>query len=146
MGQAREISDRVTNLINDHDAQGIAALFAEDGIFIDPTGKHQGRNAIVEYWESFFQAFPDMRGRDEFKAESGETAINEWTATGTHTGPLEGPQGTIAPTGKGITIRGADAITVRDGLITSHRAYYDQMGFMIQLGLIPEEAVAASTT
>jgi steroid delta-isomerase-like uncharacterized protein len=146
MGQAREISDRYTDLINGHDAQGIAALFAEDGIFIDPTGEHRGRDAIIQYWEGFFQAFPDMKGRDEFKAESGDTAINEWTASGTNSGPLEGPGVTIPATGKEITIRGADAITVRDGLIESHRAYFDQLAFMIQLGLIPEGAIAASIT
>jgi uncharacterized protein (TIGR02246 family) len=50
MGQAREISDRYTDLINAHDAQGIAALFADDGIFIDPTGEYRGRDAIVQYF------------------------------------------------------------------------------------------------
>jgi steroid delta-isomerase-like uncharacterized protein len=146
MGRAREISDRYTDLINAHDAQGIAALFAEDGIFIDPTGEYRGREAITQYWEGFFQAFPDMQGRDEFEAESGDTAINEWTASGTNSGPLEGPEGSIPPTGKQITVRGADAITVRDGLIQSHRVYYDQLAFMIQLGLLPEGAIAASAT
>jgi ketosteroid isomerase-like protein len=83
-----------------------------------------------------------MVGRDEFKAESGDTAINEWSASGTHQGPLETPEGTIPATGKQITIRGCDVVTVRDGRITSHRAYFDQLSFMAQLGLLPEEAAA----
>ena len=100
MAQAREVSDRYTELINAHDAHGIAALFADDGVLVDPGGEQRGREAIAQYWEGFFQAFPDMRGQDDFEAENGDTAINEWSASGTHTGPLEGPDGAIPATGK----------------------------------------------
>ena len=144
MGQAREISDRYTDLINAHDAEGIGALFADDGAIVDPGGEYRGRDAIVAYWTGFFQAFPEMEGADTFKAESGDTAINEWSASGRHTGPLEGPEGTIPATGKSLTLRGVDAITVSDGLIQSQRVYFDQMSFMAQLGLIPEGAGATA--
>jgi steroid delta-isomerase-like uncharacterized protein len=142
MEQARDVSDRYTDAINAHDANAIAGLFADDGVMSDPTGEVRGRDAIAEYWQGFFTAFPDLAGRDEFKAESGDTAINEWAASATNTGPLETPQGTIPATGKRMTLRGCDAITVREGLITSQRIYYDQLGFMTQLGLVPEEAAA----
>jgi len=138
MAEAREISDRYTDAINAQDAEAIGALYADDGVLNDPAGEFQGPEAIVEYWRRFFAAFPDLSGRDEFKAESGDTAINEWSASGTHSGPMETPEGTIPATGKRLTLRGADAITVRDGLIRSHRVYYDQLGFMTQLGLVPE--------
>jgi steroid delta-isomerase-like uncharacterized protein len=144
MQEAREISDQYTDLMNEHDAAGLAALYADDGTFIDPTGEYRGRDAITEYWDGFLTAFPDMHVEDDFKAENGDTAINEWTISGTQTGSLEGPEGTIPATGKGITVRGVDALTVRDGLIQSHRVYYDQFGFMIQLGLVPERAAATS--
>jgi steroid delta-isomerase-like uncharacterized protein len=143
MAEAREISDRYTDLINAHDAEGCGALYADDGVLTDPSGEYQGREAVVQYWEGFFRAFPDISGRDEFKAESGDTAINEWTASGTNDGPLETPEGTIPATGKRVTIRGADALTARDGRITSHRVYYDQLAFMSQLGLAPEGAPAS---
>ncbi len=78
-----------------------------------------------------------------FTAESGDTAISEWTTSGTHDGPLETPEGTIPATGKRVTLRGCDAMTVRDGRITSHRVYYDQLAFMTRLGLVPEGAAAA---
>ncbi len=138
MAEAREISDRYTDALNAQDAEAIGALYADDGVLNEPAGEFQGPEAIVEHWRRFFAAFPDLSGRDEFKAESGDTAINEWSASGTHSGPMETPEGTIPATGKRLTLRGADAITVRDGLIRSHRVYYDQMGFMTQLGLVPE--------
>jgi steroid delta-isomerase-like uncharacterized protein len=143
MTEARELSDRQTDLINAHDAQGIGALYADDAVLSDPSGEFQGREAIVKYWEEFFRAFPDLSGSDDFKADTGDTAINEWSASGTNEGPIETPEGTIPATGKRVELRGADAMTVRDGQITSHRVYYDQLAFLTQLGLVPE-ATAAS--
>ena len=58
-----------------------------------------------------------MHVQDDFKAENGDTAINEWTISGTQTGPLEGPEGTIPATGKGITVRGVDALTGRNVIV-----------------------------
>ncbi len=142
MSQAREISDRFTAAINDHDADAIGMLFAEDGVFTEPAGEYRGREEIVRYWERFFAAFPDLSARDEFKAESGDTAINEWSVTGTNTGSLESPEGTLEPTGKRVTVRGCDALTVQGGLIRTHRGYYDQLTLLTQLGLVPEGAMA----
>ncbi len=143
MAEAREISDRYTDAINAHDADAIGALYADDGVLSDPSGEFRGPEAIVQYWERFFTAFPDMNGRDEFTAESGDTAINEWSFSGTNSGPMETPEGTIPATGKRMTLRGCDALTVREGRIQSHRAYYDQLAFMTQLGLVPEGATAS---
>ena len=142
MAKARELSDRYTDAINAHDARAIGALFSENGVFEEPAGRFEGRQAIVEYWVRFFEAFPDLNGRDDFRAESGDTAINEWSMSGTNSGPMETPEGTIPATGKRVTVRGCDVITARDGLIVSQRAYYDQLGFMSQLGLVPEGALA----
>ena len=144
MGTARAVSDRYTDLINAHDAAAIGEFFAEDGVLVDPSGEFKGRSAIVDYWEGFFRAFPAMVGADEFKAESGNTAINEWSASGSHDGPLDSPEGAIPATGKTVSIRGVDAITVERGLITSQRVYYDQLSFMVQLGLMPEPAAAGA--
>jgi steroid delta-isomerase-like uncharacterized protein len=143
MAEARHISDRYTEAINAHDAAAIGALYADDGVFKEPAGEFRGREAIVQYWERLFAAFPDLSGRDEFKAESGDTAINEWTFSGTNSAPLETPEGVIPATGKRVTFRGCDALTVREGRIRSHRAYYDQLQMMTQLGLVPERAAAS---
>jgi steroid delta-isomerase-like uncharacterized protein len=143
MANAREVSDRYTELINAHDAEGIGALFAEDGEFSEPGGEFKGREAIVGYWRVMFQAFPDLQGRDDFKADAGDSAFNEWTAEGTHSGPFETPEGAIPPTGKRVTLRGCDIVAVRGGRIYNQRAYYDQLAMMQQLGLVPEGAVAS---
>src|SRR5919109_3209022 len=144
MANARQVSDRYTDAINAHDAEAIAALYAEGAGLEEPAGEFKGREAMREYWQRFFVAFPDLEVGDEFKAENGDTAINEWFFSGTNSGPMETPEGPLPATGKRITIRGCDVLTVRGGLIESHRAYYDQLGLMTQLGLVPEEAAALS--
>jgi steroid delta-isomerase-like uncharacterized protein len=143
MSDAREVSNRYTDAINAHDAGALAALYADSSGLVEPAGTFMGREAVSEYWSRLFEAFPDVKARDTFKAEKGDTAINEWTLTGTNTGPMETPEGIMPATGKPFTIRGCDVLTVRDGLILEHRAYYDQVAFMSQLGLLPE-AVALS--
>jgi ketosteroid isomerase-like protein len=38
-----------------------------------------------------------------------------------------------------VSLRGVDIITVEDGAITRHNFYFDQMGFLAQLGLMPDQ-------
>jgi SnoaL-like polyketide cyclase len=47
-------------------------------------------------------------------------------------------QGKIPATGKHVRVRACDIATVQNGVITSHRFYFDQMEFLGQLGLVPE--------
>jgi steroid delta-isomerase-like uncharacterized protein len=143
MTTAREISDRYTEAVNAHDAEAIAALYEDGAALSDPTGEFTGREAIIGYWRTYFDAFPDLQARDEHRYDVGDTAMNEWSVTGTHSEPLETPEGAIPATGKRTTLRGCDILTVRDGLIQSHRAYYDQMGFLAQLGLVPDGVTAS---
>ena len=143
MTNAREISNRFTEAIGAHDANAIGALFAEDAVFSEPAGTFEGRDAIVQYWQRFFEAFPDLSVRDELKADTPDSAVNEWSATGTNAGSMETPEGTIPATGRRVTIRGCDIVTVQEGRIQAHRAYYDQLSLMEQLGLVPEGAATS---
>jgi len=68
---------------------------------------------------------------------SGNTVAMEWTMSGTHTGPLVGPMGTIPASNKRVTVKGAE-FTRHDaqGLIVDERGYFDMASFMMQLGLM----------
>ena len=61
--------------------------------------------------------------------------VREFDATGTHQAELQG----IPPTGKKITVLVCDVVTTKDGKVLSEREYYDQLGMMQQLGVIPTE-------
>ena len=144
MGDARQVMDQATEAINRHDVDALAELYADDAIVVDPFGETRGRDAVREFWRGFFEAFPDMNGVAERKHESGSTAIDEWTFSGTHTGPMPTPTGeTVPATGRRVEIRGADFATVENGKIVDHRVYFDQMQLLGQLGLVPEGAASA---
>lgn len=66
--------------INRHDADAVAASFAEDGVvidFSDPSVVHRGRAAVAAVARSVYEAFPDVTyelvslvvGRDRLSAE-----------------------------------------------------------------------------
>ena len=142
MATAREVSDRYTELINAHDARGDRCPVRGRRSVHRACRRvsRAGRGDLL--LGALLRGLPGHEGQDTFKAEAGDTAINEWTVSGTNTGPMETPEGTIPATGKRVSVSGSDALTVRDGLIRSQRAYYDQLAFMTQLGLVPEGAAS----
>lgn len=140
MGQAREVMDRVTTAVMAKDKEAVLACYSADAVAVTPDeGEIKGREAISEYLSHFGEAFPDLSYEHGQKYEAGDVAIDEGFVTGTNTGPLRLPTGESQdPTGKQIRIRSCDIAHVEKGLITRHHFYFDQMEFMNQLGLLPE--------
>lgn len=56
------------------------------------------------------------------------------------TGTLPTPNGPIPPTGRSLNLESVDFIEVVDGKFASWHAYYNQLSFMAQLGLLPAPA------
>ncbi|WAZ23303.1 ester cyclase [Streptomyces cinnabarinus] len=142
MGQARELMDRLTEAVTgEPDLKALAELFAEDAVAFTPDGGEvTGRDNIVDYWRQMTDAVPDGTFVPEHAYETGDTAIDEGWFSGTNSGPIALPDGeTLPATGKAVRIRGVDLATVRDGRIVSYRLYFDQMDFLDQLGLLPDE-------
>ena len=139
VGQAREVMDGITEAAFSNDEQRLTALYAADAVAETPDqGKISGRDGIAAWFAGFATAFPDASWESLHKHECGNTAIDEGYVVGTNTGPLKAPTGeTIPPTGRRVRVRGCDAATVEDGVVTSHRFYFDQMDLLGQLGLPP---------
>ncbi|MEI5527316.1 nuclear transport factor 2 family protein [Streptomyces brasiliscabiei] len=147
MGQARELMDQLTEALTTHqDPKTVANLFAEDAVAHTPDGGElHGRDDIAEYWRQMTDAVPDATYESLTSFEVGDTAVDEGIYTGRNTGPLAFPDGTSIPaTQRDIRIHGVDFATVRDGRITSYRLYFDQLEFLGQLGLLPEELAQPS--
>lgn len=140
METARQIADRLTEALERGDPKGVAALYRDDAVLIEPVGTFRGREQIEEYWRAFLDAFSDLRPGISARFEAGDAAMDEWSFSATHSGPLEAPSVTVAPTGRRVTVRGADAGVVRDGAIAEHRIYYDQLDLLEQLGAMPVSA------
>ncbi|MGV9502087.1 ester cyclase [Streptomyces sp. NPDC003642] len=142
MGEAREVMDRLTDAVTTHpDLKVVADLYAEDAVAFTPDeGELRGREAIVAYWRTMTEAVPGATFRPLHSYEAGDTAIDEGIYSGRNTGPLELPNGeTLPPTQKEVRIRGVDIATVKDGRIVDYRLYFDEMDFLGQLGLLPDE-------
>lgn len=138
MGEARDIMNRVTDAFVSQSWDAAAKLYATDAVAVTPDqGEVRGSDNIVAWSKQFFEAFPDARYEPVNEYESGNTAIDEGYFVGTNTGPLQGPTGeTIPATGKPVRARACDIATVENGVITSHRFYFDQLDFLSQLGLM----------
>ncbi|EKX67013.1 ester cyclase [Streptomyces ipomoeae] len=142
MGEARELMDRLTDAVTTHpDLKALAALYAEDAVAVTPDGGEiHGRDDIVEYWRQMTQAIPQGTFESLHAYEAGDTAMDEGFFSGKNTGPVQLPSGeTLPATGMDVRIRGADFATVKDGRIVEYRLYFDEMEFLDQLGLLPEE-------
>jgi steroid delta-isomerase-like uncharacterized protein len=97
-------------------------------------------NGIAEFramGEAFRTAAPDNRLRALNSYETGDTLIVEGVYSGTHTGPLAGPAGTIPATGKAFSFPYVDILRARNGRFVTHHMYWDNVTFLSQLGLLP---------
>ena len=68
--------------------------------------------------------------------------VVEGRYTGTNTGPLATPAGEVPATGRSMVLPFADVFRITDGRIAEHRIYYDGLGLLAQLGLLPEPTSA----
>ena len=130
---------KFTDAINRHDANAVAAVHAPDAeVHVMTPQGHKGRDAIRKFNEDFFRAFPDANLKTLSFVSKGDTAAAELVLTGTHKGPLELPTGTLPPTNRQVSLRGATFFRVnREGLIAEARGYFDTAIFLQQLGVKP---------
>ncbi len=77
---------------------------------------------------------PDVKGTVGNAMSVGNTAVLEVSWTGTHTGPLQGPSGTIPATGKQQTTRSGWVFEFDGGKLKQSRHYFDMLSMMQQLG------------
>jgi ketosteroid isomerase-like protein len=120
MGNAEnfEVLDRVLHGFNAHDADAIAAHFAEDAVFESPRGtepwgrRFEGRDNVRAGFAARFEGIPDVEYRDGSHFVCGDRGVSEWTLTGTTTD------------GERLEVRGCDLWTFRDGMIVRKNSFW----------------------
>ena len=140
MTNLEQLGKRWTELFDKKDRRGIMTLYAENCVNAQPHLPQpiKGKKATEEDLNAFFKAFPDGKFVATHVLTSGDTLAMEWTYTGTQTGALAGPGGTIPPSGKHVTVKGAEFFKVdAQGLIVDERGYFDLVSFLTQLGVMP---------
>ena len=143
MGANREILDRYVELYNAGELRACMDLYTEDAVQLMHDGLFEGRSAIYDRLARDLRACPDAAYTVVSFLDQGDTFADEWTFAGTHTGPLQLPDGTeFPPTGRRVEVRGMEFVELRDGKIVVDNLYYDPAAALAQLGLVPHLAAA----
>lgn len=121
--------------IGRRDVEALGAHWSEDGVEdLVPIGILRGREEVKDFFRGVFAAMPNAETTCLRVVAAETSAAVEWRMTGTFDGePFQG----VDPTGKSIDVRGLDLIEIEDGLIVSNTAYYDNMAYARQVGLMP---------
>ena len=134
----REAFEQGTKTFNAHDLKGFAEVLAEDVVFEAPGGvRGSGKSACVEFFGSWFGAFPDAHVDVQNVHIMDDVAVEEGTFTGTHNGVLHGPAGDVPPTGRPLSIRYIQVLRFREGRHVSFNLMFDRLSMLEQLGLMP---------
>lgn len=136
MGNAAAVLEQFLGLIDAQDLDGVRAAVTSEARTQAPGVDLHGPEAIAGWVNVFNRAFPDLRHQVKATVEVDGTCWAEIQATGTHTGPLASPQGDIPATGKPFVLDYAEVARVEGGRLVSEHIYFDQLGFMQQLGLL----------
>ena len=100
----------------------------------------RGRDQLGQDTEATWTAFPDGALAFGERVFTEDAAAVETVLTGTYTGPLSTPDGTIPPTGRPVKIRLLSILRIRDGLVASEHVYFNPLDMLTQLGLAPAPA------
>lgn len=124
---ATEFERRWAEAWNNHDANGVAALCAEDLVYDEPAlGKTvYGRETIRSFVTGMNVTFPDhmFHSQGLYADVARRAVLVSWRFSGTH-----------AATGNKVEFHGDDRLEFHDnGLISTYRCLYDQHLVMRQL-------------
>ena len=115
------------------------AVIANDAMYEEPATRFRasGADAYVKAVRRWKSSFSDLRAKVIAAFESGDRVVLEVEWEGTQDGPFESPFGTIQATNKFGTTRAALLFTMKNGKIVELHHYFDLLGVLAQLGLMP---------
>ena len=105
-----EVAQRYFDGWNRRDPDAVLATMAPDGTYADPTtGGPLSGDAFAGYMKGLFSAFPDVSFEIASVGQAAPDLVAaQWVMRGTNTGSMYG----LPPTGKPVTLHGADFIRV----------------------------------
>jgi len=135
--ELQEFIDLYNAAWNAHDVDAIVAMHTDDSVFENHTtgDVNVGKEAIGKAITGIFGVFPDLSFEARSQYIRDDLVVQEWTARGTHEGPMNRSGMTIEPTGKKVEYRGMDIIPIADGLVARKDVYSDGVTLLKQLGL-----------
>ena len=125
--------------LNRQDAVKAAGLYALDAM---NHGRPVGRAGMQRVFEALFSIFPDFHYEILGETADGNRVVCKVMMTGTHLGQPAMPEifhgmlRGVAPTGRRVEVLQYHDFLVRGGEIAEHAAVRDDLGMLLQLGLV----------
>lgn len=142
MADVRDSAARFIEAFNAHDEVALRGLNDPNGTFEAPGGVHLPGREATGYAMAWITACPDAKLTVRNQLVSGQWVVEEMTFEGTQDGPLAGPIGNIAPTGRKIVAQSVMFTRFENDLAVETRVYFDQADVLTQLGALPKLAAA----
>lgn len=141
MSANKEIVRRLIDGVwRDRNLALVDELVAQDYVGHDPTQAEpiQGRDGFRQFVGMYQAAFQDAAITIDDQIAEGDRVVTRWTGRGTHTGELMG----IAASGKEVTVSGITVSRLAGGKIAEEWELMDALGMLVQLGAVPQPAMA----
>jgi len=138
--ELRASQDAFLKALNAHDVAAMGELLAEDVTYWEANLPQpiKGRTAVVNHYRENWKAFPDASIKMTRRVEQGDLISGEGVWSATHKGPINMPgQPSIPATGKRADGKFSSFARVEKGKVKELNIYYDNLGFLAQLGLMP---------
>lgn len=118
--------------------KSLAVLTDDCEVIHIPLGStFRGPSGYSQFIQAWVTAFPDSTVEITNLFSTDEQGIVEFLGRGTQTGALPGPAGAIAATGRQAEVRFCNVQRFTNGQISSFHQYFDLMGLLQQLGVLP---------
>ncbi len=128
---------RYNDAWNAQDLDAIVAMHAPDMVFANHTaGESATGTEVREHIASIFATWPDLRFETRRLYVREGLVVQEWTASGTHSNPMQRGEIEVAPTGRTISWDGIDSIPFENGLVKRKDVYSDSVSILHQVGLL----------
>ena len=127
------VTEFIQALFTKGELDAVDKYLAEDFVNHDPPfGATADREGMRSAGALFRSVFPDWHSDLQLLVAEGDIVVEQFTATGTHTGaPIMG----VAPSGETVTLPGVNIFRLRDGQIVERWGRLDDLGFRRQLGV-----------
>ena len=136
---AEKVARAIVDAHSASDWAGAKKSLAPDSVYEEygTQRRIEGSDAIVAALQGWKVAFPDVKGTVNKALAVENTVALEVTWRGTHTGPLETPNGSIPASGKAFTLVTAWTFDVQNDKIQNSRHYFDILTLLQQIGAAP---------
>jgi steroid delta-isomerase-like uncharacterized protein len=117
--------------LNKRDYALLKDFISED--YVGPQGG-KGAEGFAKPTLPIFAAFPDIQYHIEDLFGEDDKVVIRWQLRGTHTQPFNG----LPATGKKVANDGVAIFTLKDGKVTKAQLQTDRLGFLQEMGVLPQ--------